>query len=277
MEVNFIYFSQTGNTRQVARVMADSFREGGHAARMMSLHEANPEDAVWGDLLGVGTPTFSSKAPQPVMRFLDALPPLKGKKAFVYATCGGAPGRVLFDMANSLRKKGACVIGGFLTLGEVHHPAPSLYGRFPGRPDEEDFSRARRFAKSVAESASGKCANPGHEPNSKYLVRGWRFYELLGLIISERTIRAFMPEPKVDLPKCDRCGWCLEECPMDNIVLKPYPVLGKSCIRCYRCYTGCPQKAFTADWRLANIYVGSLYNTAFIQWFGDVKPGGRIY
>jgi flavodoxin len=75
MNVTMIYFSQTGNTRKVAETMAEAFREAGHVARTVSLKEATPQDATTGDLLGVGTPCFSSQAPTPVKAFLRTLPP----------------------------------------------------------------------------------------------------------------------------------------------------------------------------------------------------------
>jgi len=64
---------------------------------------------------------------------------------------------------------------------------------------------------------------------------------------------------------------------MHNITLQSCPVLGDRCIRCYRCLTGCPQRAFDADWRLGNLAVWAFYNTTFERWFGDLEPGERIY
>lgn len=64
---------------------------------------------------------------------------------------------------------------------------------------------------------------------------------------------------------------------MHNITLKPHPVLGRQCIRCYRCLTGCPQKVFQANWWFGNLAIQSLYNTTFERWFGDLEPGERIY
>lgn len=171
MNITLIYFSQTGNTRRIAKTMAEVFQERGHATRLISLKKASPEDTVASDLLGIGTPCFSSQAPTPMKAFLQNLPALEGKRAFVFATSGGAPGRVLFDLTRRLQDKGVDVVGGFLTRGECHHPAPCLQGRMPGRP----------------------------------------------------------------------------------------------------------QKAFYADWRLGNLATLTLYNTTFEHWFGDLKPGERIY
>lgn len=277
MNVTMIYFSQTGNTRKVAETMAEAFREAGHVTRTVSLKKATPQDATTGDLLGVGTPCFSSQAPTPVKVFLRTLPPLDRQRAFVFATSGGAPGRVLYDLTYLLRSKGADVIGGFLTRGELHHPAPCLIGRMPNRPNAEDLACARRFAAAIIDHVSAGRSGPVAEshPDTLRLRRG--FYNLVALLSTDGFLRLVLPEPKPNSARCDQCQWCVHECPMHNIALQPYPVLGHQCIRCYRCLTGCPQKAFDADWRLGNLAALSFYNITFERWFGDLKPGERIY
>ena len=277
MHVTMIYFSQTGNTRKVAEAMAKAFREAGHVARTIPLKKAVPQDAITGDLLGVGTSCFSSQAPTPVKEFLRALPTLDGKQAFVFATSGGAPGRVLYDLARLLGEKGAEVVGGFLARGEVHHPAPCLVGRMPNRPDEEDLAGAQRFAVAVAEHITGGASGPVVESRPDTFKSGRGFYDIVAMLSTDGFLRLVLPEPKLDSMRCNQCGWCVRECPMDNIVLEAYPVLGNRCIRCYRCLTGCPQGAFTAGWRLGNLAVWLFYNTAFERWFGDLEPGERIY
>jgi len=277
MDVNLICFSQTGNTHQVATAMAAAFRGAGHSARIIPLKEASPEDATRGDLLGVGSPCFSSQAPTLIKEYLRALPALDGHLAFVFATSSGAPGRVLNDLTRLLRSKGAHVLGGFLARGQVHHPAPHMTGRFPGRPNAEDLSRAGRFAVATAEHVLAGRSSPLPEGRPDALKLGWGFYDLVGWTSSDRLLRRLMPEPKLDPVKCDGCRWCVYECPMHNITLRSYPILGEQCIRCYRCLTGCPQGAFGADWRFADPFLVLLYNATFMRWFGDLEAGERVY
>lgn len=277
MDVTLIYFSQTGNTRRVAQAMAEAFRQAGCATRSVSLKKASPQDAVACDLLGIGTPCFSSQAPTPIKTFLENLPPLERKPSFVFATSSSAPGRVLYDLTRLLRARGADVISGFLTRGEVHHPAPCLIGRMPGRPNAEDLAAARRFAAAVAEHVAAGRSGPVAEsrPDAFRPRRG--FYDLVALLSTDGFLRRVLPEPRLDATRCNQCRWCVYECPMHNITLAPYPILGDDCIRCYRCLAGCPQRAFDADWRLGNLAILAFYNTAFERWFGDLKPGERIY
>lgn len=277
MHVALIHFSQTGNTRQIAIAMAEAFSEAGHSVETISLTEVAPGDVPMGDLLGIGSPCFSSQAPTPVKKYLHALPPLNDQNAFVFATSSGAPGKVLSDLASLLRAKGANVIGGFLARGEVHHPAPHMIGQFLGRPNGNDLEKARNFSIAVAEHVSA--GHPGTLPESRTdaLKPLWGFYELLGLTISDKIIQLLMPEPEANPIKCDQCRWCEEQCPMDNITIHSYPLLGDQCIRCYRCLTGCPQRAFEVDWSIADPILQVLYNPTFMRWFGDLRPGEKIY
>jgi flavodoxin/ferredoxin len=277
MEVTMIYFSQTGNTRKVAEAMADTFRDLGHSARTISLAKATPEDAITGDLLGVGSPCFTGQAPTPIKDFLRALPPLDHRRAFVFATSGGAPGKVLYDLTRPLRCKGMDVIGGTLIRGECYYPAPCFIGRYPGRPNDEDLAQAQRFAIAVAEHVSDGNSGPVTESRPDALKRGWGLYDFEGMLISDPVVRLVLPKPKLNQLKCDKCQWCVYECPTDNIILKPYPSFGGRCIRCYRCLAGCPKKAFHVNWLLGNLVLLSLHSTVFERWFGDLDCDEAIY
>ncbi len=276
MKVTMIYFSQTGNTRTVAETMAEAFREKGNTTRTISLKKATPEDAARCDLLGVGSPCFSSQAPTAIKTFLRSLPRLDQQRAFVFATSGGAPGRVLSDLTHLMQRQGAEVIGGFLTRGEIHYPAPCVVGRFPKRPNADDLLSARHFVAEINEHISaGRTGLIPHSRPDTMKPRGM-FYSAVALISTDGFLRRSLPEPKFDSSRCNRCQWCAYECPVHNIILQPYPIFGRQCIRCYRCLTGCPKNAFHVDWRLANLLVGSIYNVPFERLFGDVKPDELI-
>jgi len=277
VKITIIYFSQTGNTRRVAQTMAEVFRLEGHPTRTISLKNANHQHVISTDVLGIGAPCFVSRAPTPIKLFLQTLPPLVNQRAFVFATSGGAPGRVLSDLTKLLQSRGAEVLGGFLTRGELFYPLPCLLGRMRNRPNAGDLDRARFFASAVCEHlSSGQSGTISGSRIDTFKPRGG-FYDYLALLGTDGFQRLLLPEPKTDLGRCNQCQWCVYECPMDNITLEPYPVFGDQCIRCYRCLTGCPQKALDADLRFGNLATLLFYNTIFERWFGDLEPGESIY
>ncbi|MBU0996357.1 MAG: EFR1 family ferrodoxin [Proteobacteria bacterium] len=277
MKINIVYFSQTGNTRKVAKSMAEVFQSKGHDVRTLSFKKAVSDVFINCDLIGVGAPCFESQAPSPVRELLWDLPDLTGKKAFVFSTSGGGPGKVLYDLAKPLMKKGADVIGGFLCRGTCFYPVPCLVGRFPERPDEEDLAHAKVFAGSVIDHVSSGISGPmpGSRPDA--LKHGLGFYHIIGDLMNDSLIRLMMPKPKVDSAKCTACGWCVAECPTNSIILDPQPVFAKTCFRCYRCLTGCPEDALMVKWGIANFMVWTLYNQTFERWLGDIQKGEKIY
>jgi len=257
--------------------MAQVFREAGHVTRTLSLKKTTHQDAISADLLGVGTPCFVSRAPTPIKSFLQRLPPLGNKRTFIFATSGGAPGRVLSDLTSILQGKGADVVGGFLTRGELFYPLPCLLGRMPNRPNENDLLRTKLFASVVYEHVSDGRFGPMIESRPDTFKPRGGFYDYVALLGTDHFQRLLLPEPKLDPVRCDQCQWCVDECPMHTITMQPYPVFGDQCIRCYRCLTGCPQKALTADLRFGNLATLLFYNTIFERWFGDLEPGESIY
>ncbi len=277
MKAVMVYFSQTGNTKKVSRAMAEAMREKGCRVEEVTLKKARSADLEKADVIGIGAPCFMSQAPTPVKEFLKSLPGLEGRAAFVFATSGGGPGRVLYDMASILEDKGARVAGGYLARGECFYPAPCIYGRFPGRPDEKDLDGARRFAHSLAGHVSSGGRTPVEENREDLLHGGHGLYDFAATISTDALNRLLLPAPMLDVSRCDQCRRCAAECPTANISMGPYPVLGPRCIRCHRCLTVCPQNAFHANWLFGNAAVWSFYNRHFEKWFGDVKPGERLY
>lgn len=277
MKIQIVTFSQTGNTHKVATAIIEAFEEAGLRVDGKPLKKAAPNLAGNCDLFGVGTPCFSSRTPKPVLDFLKKIPGLDGKPVFVFATSGGGPGRVLYDMTTALRKKGANVVGGILIRGECFHPFPAIAGRFPGRPDKQDLAVASNFARSLAEHVSSGRAGPIPFSRKDALKPGFGFYDIVAMINTDKSLRAALKAPQADKVLCDKCAWCAKECPVGNITMEPYPFLHQNCIRCYRCVSGCPKQAFIADIRVGNLLTHLFYNTFFERWLGDVKANEKFY
>lgn len=277
MQAVLIYFSQTGNTKKVARTIAQGLSENGWQTTTVPLKKTAAQELLAADLIGMGTPVFESQAPSLIKNFIERLPSLTGKNAFVFATSGGAPGRVLYDLTRRLETKGARVIGGIICRGRDFHPAPCLVGRFPHRPSETDLVEVGDFVESLAKHLASGVAGPMPQSRADAFRAGIGFYQICALFLKDPIVRFLMPEARVNPDKCTRCDWCVHECPVGTLTMTPFPKAGGKCLRCYRCYTGCPEKAFGIKWGISNFLTWTLYNQTFEKWFGDIKPGEKIY
>jgi len=271
MEITLITFSQTGNTQKVSEALTKGFESTSHQVTNYSMRELDTSAIEPCHLIGIGCPTFESHAPEPVKQFIQKMPHLKNQKAFVYATCGGASGKVLYDLSRLLKQKGIQVIGGLIVAGEIHHPAPCIYGKTANRPNTQDLEKAAKFAARLSAYLTNSEAHfidaelwPQKQKNG--------FYKLVGtLSSSNHLIRLLEPKPRINKSICKTCKLCVKECPVDNISLNAYPLLSKSCIRCYRCINVCPSNAITVNWWLGNAVIYALWNERFMRWFGEYR------
>jgi ferredoxin/flavodoxin len=294
--VTLAVFSQTGNTFKVAEAMAEALAERGHDVSLLPTTLFGPDeiDIPTAGLLGVGSPSIYGRAPVNVREYLSELPSLMGVPAFVFATSAGASGRVLTDLGQVLRAKGARIIGGVVSRGEVFHRAPWMRGRWRGHPDADDLQRAAGFALAAAARIEGgsraplpardEMGGPLSRSDAHHARAG--FYEGVSLLLSQRLMTRSLPQPELDEKTCTRCRWCVTNCPVSAIGF-PEPEewrqraagngnLGeapeideRACIRCYRCLS-CPVRAYDVDWAEAGRLLRVLYHPRVVELFGDL-------
>jgi len=77
-------------------------------------------DVSASDLVVIGTPVWAFKATPAINAAIAALKGCKGKKAVIFATCGGSAKDTLLILKKALEAKGVTVVGQFvLTKKEV--------------------------------------------------------------------------------------------------------------------------------------------------------------
>jgi flavodoxin len=73
MNALVVYYSEFGNTRQVAEAIAEVFQGAGEA-RTLSINQLTTADLQDVDLVVMGTPTHKMKLPEAVQPVLESLP-----------------------------------------------------------------------------------------------------------------------------------------------------------------------------------------------------------
>ena len=143
MQALVLYASLTGNTKKVARAMAEELN-----APAVDVQREPVPDLTGVGLLVVGDGVYFGRPSRAMIRALQGLPPLPGVRAAVFGTYGAWP-QQRRKLERLLAAKGMEIIGQFFCPGVD----ALFYPLRVGRPSEGDLERARAFARELARKA----------------------------------------------------------------------------------------------------------------------------
>jgi flavodoxin len=155
MKALIIYISvHHGNTEKVAMVMANILD-----ATLLQVKQADASMLEQYDLIGFGSGIYFGKHHESLLDFVDKLPVLRNKKAFIFSTSGlrKIPFVHNFDkpLKEKLQRKGFDIIGEFSCRGLDTYRATKLVGGInKGRPDAKDLRQAEDFASGLKNSGA---------------------------------------------------------------------------------------------------------------------------
>lgn len=247
-----VYFSQSGTTHKVALEIAEGLKSGGYQVDLCNMRDQIPPSVEGYDLLGIGSPSYYFQPPFCVSEYVQRLPALNGKPAFVFVTYGSffvITGNVI---RQGLIKAGAKEIGYFKCKGADLMASYLRRGYLvsPNNPTTEEFTQARDFGeKTIPQNLKGNY-NPTPFESSPSLIFTIETIFVTRWFTKNIYSRTFT----VNRDKCTSCKTCWDEgktqicvntCPTRNIAKKDDKklVFGRACLLCFNCIMKCPVDA----------------------------------
>ena len=136
-----------GNTAKVARTMADVL-----GAVLVKTGETPPQALDVYDLIGFGSGIYFGAHHKELLALVESLPPMKGKKAFIFSTSGRGGPRYHRRLKEKLLAKDFLVIGEFSCKGFDTYALLKIFGGInKGKPDQDDLQEAGLFARRLVE------------------------------------------------------------------------------------------------------------------------------
>lgn len=235
------YFSGTGNSRRVARHLAERLGD-----QITAIDWQTPAllPTVEGEAMGLVFPVYGWGLPHVVSHFVDQLPQLiMGSRPYIYAvmTCGDDIGRTDRLLARTLRRKGLGLDAAYsIQMRNTYVSLPGFDTDSPQVVHDKEAHWAERMD-LITDSLRER-----HDPGRRLLTPGalpWlKSYVLRplfnALLTSDRYFRA-------DPAACTRCGLCVRTCPLGNIQpdADRHPRWQGHCTQCLACYHCCPSHA----------------------------------
>lgn len=158
MKTLIIYISiHHNNTEKIAKAMAKILN-----AELFKLHNVNENTFSEYDLIGFGSGIYFGKHHNNLLKFIDKLPNLKGKKVFIFSTSGVSnAGNFIHNIRHrvshfhvplrkKLVKKGFVIVGEFTCKGfDTVGPFKLIGGISKNRPKRKDLNKAIDFAEKL--------------------------------------------------------------------------------------------------------------------------------
>lgn len=233
--IDFYYFSGTGNTMLIARKMTETFIENGCHVNLKRMELSNGSNINIENTIGLGFPVAILSTYTLVWEFINSLPNVQGTEIFMVDTLGGYSGGLVGPLRNILEKKGYKPIGSC----EIIMPINIFFIQDKKTNDlkiRKGLEKAEKYAEALIEGTT----NWGRVPffsDIMYLI------SIGGFKLSAIDLHQKYFKFKTDKSKCNNCGICIDICPLNNIVLDKYPVTQNKCEYCMRCVSMCPRHA----------------------------------
>lgn len=223
MNIHQIIFSPTGGTRRVSEILClEMGKESIVADLCVKAADIQLPHIQEDDLAVIAMPVFAGRVPALAVERLRMVKP-HGAKCVVVAVFGNrAYDDALLEMKDIATEMGFRVIAAVAAVAE--HSIIRKYGK--GRPDADDMQKLRQFSADIMrKEESNDCTMPQVPGNHPYKKAGK------------------VPQPK-GRRRCNRCGVCAQQCPVDAISLSdPKTVDTAKCISCMKCVSVCPTGA----------------------------------
>ena len=133
------------NTEKVAKVIAAEL-----GADLVPVGQAKPDTLTAYDLIGFGSGIYNWKFHKTLLQFVEALPAVTGKQAFIFSTSGEGGIQRHATVKELLMNRRFSVVGEFSCKGSnTWGPLKLVGGTNKGRPNADDLEEARVFARGL--------------------------------------------------------------------------------------------------------------------------------
>lgn len=231
-----LYFTGTGNSRYVARKIAEEINDEVVSINQLIKQESEDELISTNNPFIFVCPTYAWRLPKVVTEFIRKTKFSGNNKVYFIMTCGEDTAKAINYIQKLCDDKG-CELKG---MAEIKMPE-NYIALFPV-PDKET-------AKQIIEEADKliyKIASDIRNENNFNIVAPSGLNGTIKSGITNIAFYKFIVHAKgfYSTNQCIGCGKCVNLYPLNNISLKnEKPTWKNKCTHCMACISGCPTKA----------------------------------
>jgi ferredoxin/flavodoxin len=240
-----LWFSQTGNTERVGKLMAKTLKRMGISVSCADIRNFERSKASTHDMIVIGSPVFYYNAPEFVINWIHDMPMLTGIPVASYVTFGGPEGNqhnAACSILQSLTQKEGVPIGIRSFMNMASYPlswsedgADINVWHHRHLPNKETYKKVREYTRHLVLVAGlGKSI----EYTKKLTLR-----EMITHMAPIWWTKKLIDNHHLSKDECIECGTCEKKCPANAINLSEFTIDTQSCVLCFGCINNCPAQA----------------------------------
>lgn len=228
-----VYFSPTGTTKKIIEGIARGISFGPVETVDITKPEARKQQLQTSenDLLVIGVPVYSGRAPAVAIGWLAALKARRTPAVCVVVYGNRAYDDALLELKDAVVRQGCVPFACAAFIGE-HSFSSAETPVAAGRPDAGDVDHAESFGEKINEKL---LAVPAVDQISGITVPGsYPYKEFKPLVLDFIAVN----------DQCSQCGVCARVCPAGAVDTENSSLIDQEkCILCCACIKNCPQNA----------------------------------
>ena len=251
------YFSGTGNSYAVAKILADNLYEPLQDIAQAVKEKQYSYTFSEGERLGIVFPVYTAAPPKIVLDFINQLELDGSPYTFVVCTCGDSAGKSIDFVEKILAKKGCKLHSGFSVVMPNNHIT-----LFEGETDASLQEKLVSAEQTIARIQKAIL----QEKTNFFRVKREKISPILAYIVNPIfQKKGTQTKPFFVTDSCISCGLCEKVCNAGCIKLtNGKPVwTEQNCAMCLACLNRCPVTAIQYGKKTANRnrYVHPIYQT----------------
>lgn len=240
MKVLIAYFSATGNTGRIAKVIGERFTELGVDVSMSDITSSTSRqekmDLEPYQAVVFGAPIHVCRAPRVVREWLSALDG-QHKKCSMFFTYGGFGVHPTHYSTKQILEERNFIVVSSAEFLAAHTFNLGGWKAMEGRPDESDFAVARDYADLTCKRFAGEDDGVlGEMEKTEYSEE-----QLDGAEAHRFEVLTQLPTRGGE--ECSMCLLCEESCPAGAMDAEAGEADSGTCIACLACVANCPDSA----------------------------------
>lgn len=254
--VTVIYFSPTSSTKKIVFSVVNGFGvEKINEINLTEKQERTENDInISTDILVIGIPVYAGMIPKGICNSIKKIHGNKTPTIIITVYGNISKGIASEEIQVVLEKNNFFVLGKGYFIGEHSFSTKSI-SLAKNRPNDKDLQIASELGINIKRILSDTIDIEGLRINQNIIIK-WTatFVFLLNKWIYQRSGHILIELPNIDPYKCNKCGLCYNNCPVQAINENTLEINAKKCISCFSCVRICPREARRIVYKNKNLF-----------------------